>query len=152
MRPPQHLFVSGRNASHIPLGLKDLHKLPDAEFIEALDQRYGGMPKEILETPELLELYLPILRADLTLLETHDYRAKPKLECPISVFAGKEDRNVTGEKLLAWQEHTTGPFEMRWFEGDHFYLTGQSRPLLLTLLSERLTTLNSALTQNGSAK
>lgn len=138
LRAPSHLFVSGRNASHLPLHQLHLHQLPDDEFLAALDTRYGGLPKEILETPELLELYLPILRADLTLLETHDYRLRGQLACPISVFAGKEDANISETKLQAWSKHTTGPFELRWFEGDHFYLTGPSKPPLLAHLSDRL--------------
>jgi len=144
LRPPGHLFVSGRNAAHLPLSVSDLHKLPDDEFLDALGRRYGAMPKEVLETPELIELYLPILRADMTLIERHDYQLRHKLACSISVFAGSEDGNVTQEKLMAWQEHTTGAFEMRWFEGDHFYLTGASKPLLLELLSERLAALDAA--------
>ena len=148
LRPPSHLFVSGRNASHLPLHQKDLHRLEDDEFIAALDTRYGGLPKEILETPELLELYLPILRADLTLLETHDYQVRPPLDCPISVFAGKEDANVSNEKLQVWSEHTSGPFELRWFEGDHFYLTGPSKPLLIAHLTDRLVALDESLTDS----
>jgi medium-chain acyl-[acyl-carrier-protein] hydrolase len=138
LRPPGHLFVSGRNAAHLPPSVSDLHRLPDDEFLAALGRRYNAMPKEILETPELLELYLPILRADMTLIERHDYRMHQRLACPISVLAGKDDGNVSNEKLMAWQEHTTGTFELKMFDGDHFYLTGASRPLLLELLSERL--------------
>ncbi len=137
-RAPGHLFVSGRNASHLPLHQRHLHQLPDDEFLAELDTRYGGLPKEILETPDLLELYLPILRADLTLLETHEYQLRGKLSCPLSVLAGKEDANISEAKLQAWSEHTTGPFELQWFEGGHFYLTGTSKPLLLALVSERL--------------
>ena len=141
LRSPGHLFVSGRNAGHHPPNVSDLHKLPDDEFLEALGRRYGAMPKEILETPELVQLYLPILRADMTLIERHSYGMRHKLACPISVFAGKSDQNVSNEKLLAWQELTTGPFELRFFDGDHFYLTGPSRPQLMELLNKRLTAL-----------
>jgi surfactin synthase thioesterase subunit len=144
LRPPSHLFVSGRNASHMASTVTDLHKLPDDEFLEALGRRYGAMPKEVLEVPELVELYLPILRADMTLIERHDYKLRHKLGCPISVLAGTADGDVSEEKLLAWQEHTTGPFELRMFEGDHFYLTGASKPLLMEFLSDRLAAASAA--------
>ena len=136
---PAHLFVSGRNATHIPMKHGTIHRLTDEEFLDALAIRYGGLPREIVETPELLELYLPILRADLTLLETHVYRKREPLACPISAFAGKDDRNVSQEGLSAWGEHTTGSFETQWFEGDHFYLNGASRSLLLEFIAARLT-------------
>jgi len=138
---PSYLFVSGRNATHVPMKHGSIHQMPDDEFLEALATRYGGLPQEILETPELLELYLPILRADLTLLETHRYEALAPLDCPIAAFAGKDDRNVSAEGLDAWGEHTTAAFEMKWFAGDHFYLTGVSRTDLLQFLGERLTRL-----------
>jgi len=135
---PSHLFVSGRNATHVPIRQGELHRLPDADLIEALAIRYGGLPQEILETPELLELYLPILRADLTLLETHRYAPQPPLDCPIAAFAGADDRNVTPEGLAAWGDHTTAAFETRLFDGGHFYLTGPSRQALLQLIADRL--------------
>jgi medium-chain acyl-[acyl-carrier-protein] hydrolase len=135
---PCYLFVSGRNATHMPIRQGELHRLPDADLLEALAIRYGGLPQEILETPELLELYLPILRADLTLLETHRYAPQLPLDCPIAAFAGADDRNVTPEGLAAWGDHTTAAFETRLFPGGHFYLTGPSRQALLQLIADRL--------------
>lgn len=136
---PSFLFVSGRNATHVPMKHGAIHQMPDGEFLTALATRYGGLPQEILDTPELLEVYLPILRADLTLLETHCYEALAPLSCPISAFSGSEDPNVSAEGLQAWAEHTTGTFEAKWFNGNHFYLSGPSRSDLLGLLSDKLT-------------
>jgi len=143
---PIYLFVSGRNATHVPIRQSELHRLPDADLLEALAIRYNGLPHEILDTPELLDLYLPILRADLTLLETHRYAPQPPLDCPIAAFAGADDRNVTPEGLAAWGDHTTAAFETRLFDGGHFYLTGPSRPALLELIAKRLTTVASPAT------
>ena len=135
---PSYLFVSGRNATHVPMKHGAIHQMPDDEFLAALATRYGGLPQEILDTPELLELYLPILRADLTLLETHRYEALAPLDCPIAAFAGSDDPNVSVAGLQAWEEHTTAAFEAKWFSGDHFYLAGASRLALLQLLGDKL--------------
>ena len=135
---PVYLFVSGRNATHVPMQHGSIHKLTDEEFLDALAIRYGGLPQEILDTPELLELYLPILRADLTLLETHVFKRREPLASPIAAFAGLEDRNVSRAGLEAWGEHTTGRFEVRWFEGGHFYFSRPSRASLLELIAYRL--------------
>jgi len=141
MPEPSCLFVSGRNATHVPIKHGAIHQMPDDEFLEALATRYGGLPQEILDTPELLELYLPILRADLTLLETHRYEALAPLDCPIVALSGKDDRNVSAEGLEAWGDHTTGEFVAKWFEGGHFYLAGPSRTDLLAFLGDWLTRL-----------
>jgi surfactin synthase thioesterase subunit len=108
------------------------------------------MPKEILETPEFLEFYLPILRADMTLTETYIYKERSPLTCPVAAFSGKDDRNVSEEGLAAWQEHTTGSFESQWFDGDHFYLNGASRSLLLDLIANRLTEASAGSQSGGS--
>jgi medium-chain acyl-[acyl-carrier-protein] hydrolase len=138
---PSYLFVSGRNATHVPMKHGSIHQMPDEEFLAALATRYGGLPQEILDTPELLELYLPILRADLTLLETHRYEALAPLDYPIAAFSGKDDPNVSIEGLQAWGEHTSKSFETKWFDGNHFYLTGTSRAPLLEIIGDKLTQL-----------
>src|SRR5262245_12023957 len=66
--PPVRLFVSGRRAPHVPSRQSPCHQLPDQEFIETLVQRYNGIPKAVLSEPELMSLFLPILRADFTLM------------------------------------------------------------------------------------
>jgi medium-chain acyl-[acyl-carrier-protein] hydrolase len=141
---PRCLFFSGRNATHVPMNHGSIHQMPDDEFLQALTTRYGGLPREILETPELLELYLPILRADLTLLETHRYEALAPLDCPVYALSGKEDSNVSDEGLDAWSEHTTGEFEAKRFDGGHFYLTGPGRTDLLEFLGDTLARLDAA--------
>jgi len=148
---PSGLFVSGRNATHVPLKHGAIHQMADEEFLEALATRYGGLPQEVLDTPELMELYLPILRADMKLLENHRYEALAPLACPIAAFAGKDDRNVSAAGLEAWREHTTAEFETKWFEGGHFYLTGPSRTDLLEFLSDRLTRLASGITLSADS-
>ena len=141
LRRPSYLFISGRMAAHLPWEQR-LHELPDDEFIAELEKRYGGLPQQILQNPELLEIYLPILRGDLTLLGNYRYSRKPPLGCPILATAGTQDRNVSVEALTAWSEHTSSDFQTEWFEGDHFYLTGASRQPLLKLIVEKLVSLN----------
>ena len=151
LREPSHLFLSGRNAPHLYLGQTKLHKLPDDRFLAELDTRYGGLPQEVLADPELLELYLPILRADLTLLETHLHRDRHPLACPISAFAGKQDKNVSMTGLEAWAEHTAAAFESEWFVGGHFYLTSTSKSLLLERVAVRLAAIDSFNAQTHAA-
>ena len=67
---PRWLLVSGRNAPDETTPGTLLHRLPDREFVAQLEQRYGGMVPGLLDDPELRAIFLPILRADLTLVET----------------------------------------------------------------------------------
>lgn len=133
---PVHLFASGRRAPDVPLRNPPTWNLPDEQFLEQLSA-LGGMPSEILAHRELLELLLPLLRADVTLAETYAYTDEPPLSIPITTFVGVDDAKATRDDVEAWERHTTGPFAQHLFPGDHFYLFPQ-REHLLRVLSEAL--------------
>lgn len=141
---PSQLFLSGRIAAHLPLPGGPIHQLPEEEFLAALAERYDGLPRELLEDRDMLGIYHPILRADFTLLETYQFRRRRPTDCPITVFAGTEDRSVDLEALMGWREHTSSEFEAHCLPGGHFYLAGESRSALLALVRERLIALDRA--------
>jgi medium-chain acyl-[acyl-carrier-protein] hydrolase len=133
---PAHLFVSGHGAPHLPDRNPPLHALPQAQFVEKL-RELNGTPEEVLRHPELLELLIPILRADFAVCETYVHAPEPPLDCPISAFSGLGDEYVNREELEGWREQTTGRFSVRLFPGDHFYLN-TARPYLLQALAREL--------------
>lgn len=124
---PCRLFLSSRQAPQTPgspgVEAGTLRALPDQAFIETLHSLYGAVPDAIRENPELQKVFLPILRADVTLLETHTFVPDTPLGCPITVFGGEQDPHITGAMLAGWREQTTADFEQRLFPGDHFYIT-----------------------------
>jgi medium-chain acyl-[acyl-carrier-protein] hydrolase len=127
---PHHLFLAARRAAHVPSRETPCHQLPDAEFIETLVRRYNGIPPAILAEPELMKLFLPILRADFTLMETYQHTAEDLLNVPTTVFGGVRDQIVRHDDLEAWKELTVGPSELHLIEGDHFFLQTAQVPLL----------------------
>lgn len=118
---PVHLFVSGFGAPHLPDPDPPIHLLPEDEFLQEV-RRFNGTPEEVLQHPELMALLLPVLRADLTLVETYTYTAAAPLSCPISVFGGTNDPEISASELAQWEQHTTGAFRLRMLPGDHFFL------------------------------
>lgn len=119
--PPLHLFVSSRRGPRIPEAEGAIHGLPDAAFVEEVQRRYDAIPDEVLREPELMQLLLPILRADFEMLETYEYAAEEPLDCPITAISGLEDSRVSLEALEAWGLETSGSFQTRRFPGGHFY-------------------------------
>lgn len=118
---PHHLFVS---ASPPPPGAgqrRPIHTLPDAQFIDEL-RRLKGTPEEVLQHRELMELLLPVLRADFSLLDTYSPRQRPPLPCAIAAFAGAADQEIPADVVQGWQEHTAAAFRLRVVPGDHFFL------------------------------
>jgi medium-chain acyl-[acyl-carrier-protein] hydrolase len=126
---PRHLFVSARRAPHVPLADVPLHTLPDSAFVEAINRRYGGIPDAILAEPELLELFIPIMRADMAVLESYAYSEEPPLPVPITVFCGEGDKEIAVAALDAWGRHTSAAFDVRTFSGGHFYLNAHRQAL-----------------------
>jgi medium-chain acyl-[acyl-carrier-protein] hydrolase len=123
---PSHLFASGRYAPQIEASHRITYNLPEDELLAEL-RRLNGSPDEVLEHPELMQLLLPIIRADFQLVQTYDYQPELPLSCGITALGGLKDPDVSREHLDAWREQTTGTFAIRMFLGDHFFLqTAQS--------------------------
>jgi medium-chain acyl-[acyl-carrier-protein] hydrolase len=130
---PLHLFVSARRPPHVPGPETPLHPLPDPAFLAELTRRYGGVPDEVAQHADLLELLLPALRADIRALETHLPPPGPPLSCPISAFGGADDRLTPRVHLEAWGGETSAAFRVRTFPGAHFYLEACREALLADL-------------------
>lgn len=61
---PVHLFASGFRKPHLPSRRsQDRHLLPDRELLEAI-RDLNGVPLELLENPEFMDLMLPTLQSD----------------------------------------------------------------------------------------
>lgn len=134
---PVHVFVSGCKAPHLPRDRSThRHNLPDQEFIAAVGDM-NGVPHEILNNEDLMELVLPTLRSDFKLVETYRYRSQLPLRCPFSTFGGLDDREVTQDEIEAWSRHTVGPFQVNMLPGDHFFVNS-SRSALLRLVTAQL--------------
>ena len=136
---PRHLFVSGRHAPQMADPDPPIHHLPTPEFIDEL-RRLHGTPEEVLQHAELMELLMPILRADFAACETYEYAPEPPLNCPITAFGGLEDASADRDTMLAWREQTSSAFSVQVFPGDHFFLHS-ARPLLLQTITGELTQL-----------
>lgn len=132
---PFALFVSGRQAPHVPDRYEPLYDLPHDRFIAEL-RRLNGTPKEVFEHQELLNLVEPILRADFQAIDTYRCIPSAPVECPIIALGGEDDRDIQLEDLEAWRVHTSQDFRCKIFPGDHFYLQSQQPALLREVARE----------------
>lgn len=132
---PVHLFVSGAPAPHRAAEIPPIYHLPEPELVAEIQRRYRGLPAEVLQSRELLDLLLPRLRADLAVTGTYVWRSSPPLSCPITAFGGDSDETVSPDMIDAWREHTAAAFRSRIFSGGHFFLSEHS-PAILTALQQ----------------
>ncbi|MEM8676654.1 MAG: thioesterase II family protein [Cyanobacteria bacterium P01_G01_bin.67] len=133
---PIHLFVSAHRAPQLPDPDPPIYNLPDPEFLDEL-RDLEGTPEAILENTELMQLLLPTLRADFTVVDTYNYTAEPPLDYPITAFGGLQDQEVNYEELEAWQEQTTAAFSLQMLQGNHFFMHS-AQSLLLEYLCQDL--------------
>ena len=125
LKLPQHFIASGCRGPHIPPQEGPTYHLPDEEFIAKLSE-LNGTPREVLENVELMELYLPLLRADFKLADTYQYSSDTVFDCPISVFGGKDD-DVTRDDLQSWESFFSHEADVRIIPGDHFFIESEKQ-------------------------
>jgi medium-chain acyl-[acyl-carrier-protein] hydrolase len=141
---PVHLFVSGHRAPQLPLRHPPIAHLPDPAFVDEVGRRYNGIPDEVLRRPDLLELLLPGLKADMALIEGYVHHPGIPLECPISAYGGLEDPETTQTELVGWRQQTRGPLSVQMFPGSHFFVHTAQADLLRTMREELALFSNSA--------
>ncbi|MFJ3509494.1 thioesterase II family protein [Streptomyces luteogriseus] len=134
---PVRLFVSGSVPPQIrEVPERPLHALSDDELCDRL-REWGATPEAVLADPELMALFLPVIRADLAVVESRVHRSEPLLTCPVTAYGGTEDGSVGSDVLARWGEVTTGPSDCRMFPGDHFF-PHSARSAVLADITDRL--------------
>lgn len=126
---PLHFIASGGRGPHLADNDDNTVDLDDAAFIAKL-RELEGTPDEVLNNAELMELLLPLLRADFGMSERYLYQGDQQFDVPLSIFGGMDDHGVSQERLLSWQKHFTTEGKLHMFPGGHFFL--ESQPRLVT--------------------
>ncbi|XP_029444673.1 S-acyl fatty acid synthase thioesterase, medium chain-like [Rhinatrema bivittatum] len=119
---PEHLFVSGASAPHSKVRSSEpkTTELSNEEFLKWMTI-FGGAPLEMLQSREILEMFVPVLRADLNVLEKFVYEkpSRSVLSCSVTCFDGTED---SPHDLEGWKDLTSGNVIIYDLPGGHFYL------------------------------
>uniref|UniRef100_A0A450S4S8 Medium-chain acyl-[acyl-carrier-protein] hydrolase n=1 Tax=Candidatus Kentrum sp. DK TaxID=2126562 RepID=A0A450S4S8_9GAMM len=137
---PLCLLVSGRRAPQVPFGQKLRSNLPKPEFIEVL-RHYGGTPEILFQEDELMDLFLPTMRADFALTDEYVYAPEAPLDYPIHAFHSEEDPAATRDEAEPWREQTSGDFTLRMFPGGHFFFNdAATKPIFLGEMAGKLET------------
>jgi surfactin synthase thioesterase subunit len=120
--PLRELIVSGSaTPDRLTKGVR-LSGLGDDEFVEGV-QRITGYDHDSLRIPELRELILPILRADMLIWENYVADAIVPLDVDLVSLRGENDLLVSGEDSMNWKSWTSKSFQILELPGGHMYLT-----------------------------
>jgi len=108
--------------------------MSDAELRDVLAER-GGTPPEFFDHPSLVDLFMPVLRADFQLCDGAPAQGLPQLACPVHVSAGLQDDQSVSQ-LAAWRHVTNREFSLRWFDGDHFFVRSHASQLSTAIIQQ----------------
>ncbi len=109
--------------------------LTDSEFFTRV-RELAGYTHPALEHPELREMLLPILRADVAMHENYRPPAGKPLDVPVTSLRGDADELVSAAQAAEWVEATTAECRMVEVPGGHMYLVDSPATLVAAL--ERL--------------
>jgi len=133
---PAHLFLSARAAPHLQKNTDLLRFLDDEAFVDKLQATYGAVPEAVRQNPEVRKIFLPILRADVELLETYDEASSEPLDLPISALGGISDPAISRAQLEGWQARTSAKFTYHEFSGDHFYIDEEREAVMAAIKND----------------
>ena len=120
---PVHIFFSGRKSPDDMEERTEYYKLPENDFMEKVFQ-YGGNTRDIMQSRELLDIFVPILRADFRIAEIYEYQKHDeKIMCDITIVNGKSDFSVMTGDLSMWKAFAGKGCDFKYVEGEHFFIT-----------------------------
>ncbi|MEU3606809.1 alpha/beta fold hydrolase [Streptomyces sp. NPDC035033] len=120
---PRHLFVSGQSTPSAPRD-RGVHSLSDGRLAAELG-RLGATDPAILAHRELLDVLLPVIRADYRAIETYRRDDEPLLDCPVVALAGADDPYVPVAEVAAWSRLAPRGFAFHELPGGHFFLDSE---------------------------
>ncbi|MEU5034431.1 alpha/beta fold hydrolase [Streptomyces rubiginosohelvolus] len=109
--------------------------LPDEEFAARV-RAFAGYDHPALADPEMRELLLPALRADVRLHETYVPSTDRPLGVPVISVRGREDTLVGAAEAAEWGRATTGKLTVAEPAGGHMYLAERPGELLELVAAE----------------
>jgi medium-chain acyl-[acyl-carrier-protein] hydrolase len=118
--PLRRVIVSGCRPPHRRAGTEAISALPEPAFVASL-RALSGTPEQFFHQPELMDIYLPILRADFAVAESHLHEGGEALPCPLDAYAGIDD-GPSLDDMAGWRRYTRAAFRLVAFPGGHFFL------------------------------
>lgn len=146
---PSHLFIAATRGPGVKRASPTMHMLSDSALIRRVGDLYGPLPTAILESPDMRDMVLRILRADLKCVETYRYRPEAPLPVPITVFGGKSDPGIGVELLEDWREQSDREVDVRVLDAGHLFLASHERELL-SVIRDAMLALSPARPHMGS--
>lgn len=118
---PEAIIVSGGRAPSIKEP-QPIYELEDDLFIKNIVKRYKSIPEELIANKDIMDIFLPSIRADFIIDETYECTNIEKVGCPIIGLMGKYDQEMSLDDIKMWEQFTAREFSYEVIEGDHMFI------------------------------
>ncbi|MET7996136.1 alpha/beta fold hydrolase [Amycolatopsis sp. NPDC005232] len=129
---PRRLLVSGIASPWAPRVRLGTAALSDDEFVSRLADLVGYRHAALAD-PDLREVVLPALRADMTIADEYEPSSRLPLPVPITVLRGEHDELVSAADAAGWAEVGGSGVDFVALPGAHMYFTENPGDLIAEL-------------------
>ncbi|QUQ67507.1 thioesterase II family protein [Kutzneria sp. CA-103260] len=120
---PDALVVSSCNAPARGLTPRDMFPAchdSDDELLSWI-RAHGLVTEQVLSDPDVLEMAIEIMRADIAVRDTFHYGGAAGVSMPLQVLSGVDDQVIEATAPAQWRELALGPYRHDSLPGGHFY-------------------------------
>ncbi|WP_326608911.1 alpha/beta fold hydrolase [Streptomyces scopuliridis] len=139
---PEALVVSSANAPSRGLTVADMfpsQQDSDEQLIAWL-QKFGLMSEHLLNDPDLREMAVELMRADIRVRDSFHYREGAVVSTAMHVLTGDGDEVIDPNSKEQWRKLARGEFQHTALPGGHFYTPEiwDTLPSHITSINERV--------------
>ncbi len=134
MRLPEHVFIAAHEP-HTKSELLDF--MPDEvdEWVKARTIEFGAVPERLINNKVFWRTYLPIYRADYSLIARYDFdHVGLQTKIPASVFYSETDTPY--EEMISWSNYFIGKCRFYRYEGKHFFICEHYKEMAKIIIEE----------------
>lgn len=132
-RKPKHLFVSGMCAPDC--WEKNCTPVKEDKDIVEHIKRLDGIPQELLENHQILDIFVPMIKADYLALGTYRYSHPRPLSLPVTVFSGTLDEQMYKDRK-GWTRETGEACTFYEYQGGHFFIKDSFEDIMNRIISQ----------------
>jgi external thioesterase TEII len=127
---PEAVIISAVQPPHTRRQI--LTNLDDVAFLDYVIG-IGGVPAELVKAREVLEYFLPTIRADFKALETFEHTDHSLLQAPVHILNGEKDEPCM-QDAAGWRQWTKR-IRFHTFQGGHMFLLSETERVAKTIQS-----------------
>lgn len=120
---PLALVVSSANAPSRGLTPQDMFPSQgdSDEDLMYWMRTFGLLPEHVFEDPDLQEIAIELIRADIRVRDSFYYRDGAMVNVPLQVLTGADDTVIDPDSAAQWRKLAGGQFRHDELSGGHFY-------------------------------